>query len=51
MTVRPATPGTTPLAGSSAERASEQARAPVIRSEIVIVDDEGNKEPYDPTRH
>ncbi|MGW2376888.1 hypothetical protein [Kitasatospora sp. NPDC001683] len=31
--------------------ASTQARASIIESEIVIVDDEGNEEPYDPTRH
>lgn len=31
--------------------ASTLARASTVESEIVIVDDEGNEEPYDPTKH
>ncbi|MEU9045841.1 MULTISPECIES: hypothetical protein [unclassified Kitasatospora] len=36
-----------------AERAgpSGQAKAPIVRSEIIIVDDDGNEEPYDPAKH
>ncbi|WP_256178720.1 hypothetical protein [Kitasatospora aureofaciens] len=30
---------------------SGQEKAPIIRSEIVIVDDDGNEEPYDPAKH
>ncbi|MFJ9605294.1 hypothetical protein ACIRS1_02925 [Kitasatospora sp. NPDC101176] len=31
--------------------ALREAQQPVIKSEIVIVDDDGNEEPYDPAKH
>lgn len=45
--------GSAPVPRGSVERAGIPGRTkvPVIRSEIVIVDDDGNEEPYDPAKH
>ncbi len=45
--------GSAPVPRGSVERAGTpvQRKAPDIRSEIVIVDDDGNEEPYDPAKH
>ncbi|MFD7907369.1 hypothetical protein ACFV4G_34690 [Kitasatospora sp. NPDC059747] len=51
MTVGHGVPGAAANLVTSVERAGASGRGHAIESEIVIVDDDGNEEPYDPAKH